>query len=85
MGATLKNMLTFSPQNVTAYAWLPLVLIWLVIVAVMMIDIIRTSGSRLRMCIWIFVTLSLPGFSAVIYAMAGIASAVKKSVITPAQ
>jgi ABC-type polysaccharide/polyol phosphate export permease len=85
MGATLKNMMTFAPQNVTAYAWLPLILVWLVIVGVMVTDIIQTSGSRLKGFLWILITILLPGVAAIVYAIFGIIAALRKSALTAGQ
>lgn len=85
MGATLKNMLTLAPQNVTPYAWVPLIAIWLLVVLVMLIDIVQAIRGRFMTCIWIVTVVLLPGLSAIIYAICGIVASIKKSAVTAGQ
>jgi hypothetical protein len=85
MGATLKNMLTFAPQNVTPYAWIPLIAIWLLVVLVILIDVAQTSHGKFKTSIWIMTVILLPGLSAVIYAICGIVTSIRKPVARSGQ
>lgn len=77
MGATIRNLLTFSPQNVSAYAWLPLAAIWLVVAIVMIADVLQSARKRYVSYLWILTIILLPGVSAVIYALSEILTAVR--------
>lgn len=79
MGATLKNMLTFAPQNVTPYAWIPLIAIWLLVVLVMLVDVVQTSRGKFKTSVWIMTVILVPGLSAIIYAICGIVTSIRKS------
>lgn len=81
MGATLKNMLTLAPQNVTPYAWLPLIVIWLLVAIVMLIDIAQATRGRFMTFIWVMTVVFLPGLSAIIYAIYGMAASIRKSAV----
>lgn len=80
MGATIKNILTFSPQNVSAYAWLPLIAIWFVVAVVMIADVFQTSRNRVQAFFWVIAIMLLPGISAVLYALSGILASVRNTI-----
>jgi hypothetical protein len=80
MGATIRNILTFSPQNVSAYAWLPLAAIWFVVALVMIADVLQTARKRYVSFLWILAIILLPGVSAVIYALSEIMTSVRKTI-----
>ena len=80
MAATIKNIVTFSPQNVSPYAWLPLIAIWLVVAFVMTADVLQTSRNRYQSILWILAIIFLPGVSAVIYALSEILTVVRSTI-----
>ena len=85
MGATLKNILTLAPQNVTPYAWVPLIAIWLLVALVMLVDIMQAKRGKIHTSIWIMTFIFLPGISAIIYAIYGVVASIRKPAVTVGQ
>lgn len=67
--AVFKNMVMFAPHNVTAYAWVPLIIIWIVIMMVIIADLFVTSKSRVHAVLWSFFVILLPAVSGILYAI----------------
>ena len=67
--AVLKNMVMFSPHNVTPYAWVPLIVIWIVIMMVIIADLFSTSKSVTRAWLWSVFVVLLPVVSGIFYAI----------------
>ena len=67
--AVLKNIVTFAPHNVTAYAWVPLIVIWFVIMMVIIADLFLTSKSRARAWLWSVFVILFPAVSGIFYAI----------------
>jgi hypothetical protein len=67
--SVLENLLAFSPQNVTPYAWVPLIVIWVVVAGVLIADIFQNSKSVFRSLLWSFIVLLLPVISGVFYSL----------------
>mgnify|MGYP000219797959 CR=1 FL=1 len=67
--AVLKNVVMFAPHNVTAYAWVPLIIIWVVIMVVIIADLFSTSKSRVRALFWSVFVILFPAVSGILYAI----------------
>jgi len=67
--AVLKNMMMFAPHNVTPYAWVPLIVIWIVIMMVIIADLFLTSKSRTRAWLWSVFVILFPVVSGIFYAI----------------
>ncbi len=77
----LTNIVMFSPQNVTFYAWIPLIVIWAVLVVIMIADIVSTSKSRTGTLLWTLTVLLLPAISGVLYAVRCLVNSAQKCLV----
>lgn len=67
--AVLKNIVMFAPHNVTSYAWVPLIVIWVVIMMIIIADLFSKPKSRTSALIWSIFVILLPAVSGILYAI----------------
>jgi len=67
--AVLKNIVMFAPHNVTPYAWVPLIVIWFVIMMVIIADLFSASKSRTSAWLWSIFVILFPAVSGIFYAI----------------